>query len=162
MRGKHPTARLQERAISPPLDSNGPDRCRFEMVGDPKIIRFTNGRLAVDDELVWRDLWVSGTTGKILNHQSEFFDRQAIPAKTHDLGGKIIAPGFIDVQLNGAFGFDFSVPSKRYGQDLKTLNRKLVRTGVTSYLPTLTSQKNEVYSKVRPLGARKAGRWDKM
>jgi N-acetylglucosamine-6-phosphate deacetylase len=68
-----------------------------------------------------------------------------------DLGGRIISPGLIDIQLNGAYGFDFSVAPEQiseYGKELARLNKSLIRTGVTSYLPTLTSQKSEVYHKV--------------
>ena len=130
------------------------------MEESPSVIKFTNCRLAIDDELVWRDLCFSAATGTILNHQSQFFDQHTTPNKTFDLGGRIVSPGFIDVQLNGAFGVDFSVPSERYEQDLKALNRRLVQTGVTSYLPTLTSQRSEVYRKVRPSGPAKTGRYE--
>ena len=89
-----------------------------------------------------------------------------------DCGGKIISPGFIDMQLNGGFGVNFSdIPDiedmsseqqadewnqqnggkggKRFKESLQMVNRQLIPTGVTSYLPTLTSQKPEVYRKVR-------------
>ena len=112
------------------------------------IVKFTNCRLLIDDQFVWQDLYVSRASGCILHHQKEFFDHHAAPAETYDLGGRILSPGFIDVQINGGYGFDFSVPGERYGSDLKAVNRKLVDTGVTSYLPTLTSQKSEVYHKV--------------
>lgn len=115
------------------------------------IIRFTNCRLAVGNELVWKDLWVSSATGKIVNAQAAFYDAGAAPVRSLDLGGRILAPGFIECQLNGAYGFDFSVPSPKYAEDFSRVNRKLVATGVTSYLPTLTSQKPEVYKEVLPL-----------
>lgn len=94
-----------------------------------------------------------------------------------DCGGKIISPGFIDMQLNGAFGVNFSdVPAfededsnmkglplsgewaepsggkcgRKFKESLEMINRRLIPTGVTSYLPTLTSQKPEVYHKVAP------------
>lgn len=47
----------------------------------------------------------------------------------------IIAPGFVDLQLNGAFGHDFSDPSA----DLAAVARALPRTGVTAFLPTIIS-----------------------
>jgi N-acetylglucosamine-6-phosphate deacetylase len=70
-----------------------------------------------------------------------------------DLGGKIVCPGFIDVQFNGAFGFDFSNPPQNlpeYLKALQRLNRDLAKTGVTSYLPTITSQRPEVYQQSLP------------
>jgi N-acetylglucosamine-6-phosphate deacetylase len=86
-------------------------------------------------------------TGKILRSQELFYD----PDETIDLKGRILSPGFIDVQCNGAFGFDFSVVPENlvdFQKGLQRLNRHLVRTGVTSYLPTLPSQKLQVYRKV--------------
>jgi hypothetical protein len=119
-----------------------------------RITKFTNCRLVKGDNLVEQDLWVSSITGKILRSQEEFYTKHTVPDRVIDLGGRIISPGLIDVQLNGAFGFNFStVPGdlSSYGKTLRHVNKLLVRTGVTSYLPTLTSQKSEVYHKVREL-----------
>ncbi len=117
------------------------------------ITRFTGGRLVKGDQLVEEDLWVSSVTGKILHSQQVFYEHHVVPDEVIDLNGKILCPGFIYVQLNGAFGFDFSTVSydmTRYQEGLKRLNRHLVRTGVTSYLPTLPSQKPEVYHNALP------------
>ena len=113
-----------------------------------KVVKLRNCRLVLGDSLVWRDLWVSQTTGKILDPQTAFFEQHITPISSHDVGGRIVAPGFIDVQLNGCFGMDFSVPIAQYGERLRHVNRELVQTGVTSYLPTLTSQNSQVYHKV--------------
>lgn len=117
------------------------------------ITKFTNCRLVKGNDLVEQDLWVSSITGRILKSQQEFYSHHTIPDRVIDLGGRIISPGLIDVQLNGAFGFNFStVPDDlaSYGKTLRQVNRSLVTTGVTSYLPTVTSQKSEVYHKVLP------------
>lgn len=117
-----------------------------------RITKFTNCRLVKGDDLVYQDLWVSSLTGKIVKSQQAFYDQFATPNKVIDLGGRILAPGLIDVQLNGAFGFDFSVIPEggpnQYGKTLRQVNKKIIQTGVTSYLPTLTSQKKEVYHDV--------------
>jgi N-acetylglucosamine-6-phosphate deacetylase len=103
------------------------------------------------NELVEQDLWVSSATGKIVRSQEVFYGENVVPDITINLGGKIIAPGLIDVQLNGAFGFNFSQiredPSS-YGKILRQVNKSLIQTGVTSYLPTLTSERVEVYHQV--------------
>ena len=112
------------------------------------VTRLTGGRLVKGDRIVEEDLWISSVTGKILHSQEVFYEHHAIPDEIVDLKGKILSPGFIDVQFNGAFGFDFStIPDDMatYQKGLKRLNRHLVRTGVTSYLPTIPSQKPEVY-----------------
>ncbi|KAK6441735.1 N-acetyl-glucosamine-6-phosphate deacetylase [Oleoguttula sp. CCFEE 5521] len=114
------------------------------------VTKLTGGRLVRGNELVDEDLWISSITGKILNGQEAFYEHHTTPDEVIDLKGKILAPGFIDLQFNGGFGFDFStVPDDmaEYRKGLNELNRKLLSTGVTSYLPTLPSQKAEVYQK---------------
>jgi N-acetylglucosamine-6-phosphate deacetylase len=115
------------------------------------ITRFTNCRLLRHNSLVRADLWVSSLTGKILDGQDVFYTERRLPDVVVDLGNRILSPGMIDVQLNGAFGINFSdVPEEEgsFPKKLKEVNRQLISTGVTSYLPTMTSQKSEVYHKV--------------
>ncbi|KAM0721142.1 hypothetical protein Q7P37_003429 [Cladosporium fusiforme] len=117
------------------------------------ITRFTGGFLVKGDKLVEEDLWISSVTGKILHSQEVFYDYHVVPDEIVDLKGKILSPGWIDVQLNGAFGFDFStVPEDMqiYHKGLKQLNKELIQTGVTSYLPTLPSQKADIYHETLP------------
>jgi N-acetylglucosamine-6-phosphate deacetylase len=115
------------------------------------ITKFTNCRLVRGESLVWHDLWVSSATGKIIDSQVAFYDELVVPDTVVDLGGRIISPGLIECQLNGAFGFNFSeCPGsvEEYQKRLKALNRDLVRTGITSYVPTITSQLPHLYKKV--------------
>jgi N-acetylglucosamine-6-phosphate deacetylase len=118
------------------------------------VIKFTNCLLVKGDSLVHEDLWVSAVSGKILNGQEMLYEHQTAPEDIVDLGGRILSPGLIDTQLNGAYGFDFSVIPEEgtaaYGKGVLRVNRRLVATGVTSYLPTLTSQRPEVYQHALP------------
>lgn len=118
------------------------------------VIKFTNCLLVKGDSLVNEDLWVSSVSGKILNGQEIIYGDQTAPEDIVDLGGRILSPGLIDTQLNGAYGFDFSVIPEEgttaYGKGVLRVNRSLVATGVTSYLPTLTSQRPEVYQNALP------------
>lgn len=126
-------------AVSPTLPKNG-------------LTKFTNCRLLKGNDLVWEDLWVSSITGKIIDSQASFYGGRNMPDNTLDLGGRIIAPGLIECQLNGAFGFSFSTllgDMSEYGKNIQKINRLLVKTGVTSYIPTITSQRPELYQKVR-------------
>ena len=126
-------------AVSPTLPKNG-------------LTKFTNCRLLKSNDLVWEDLWVSSANGKIVDSQASFYGGRNMPEDTIDLGGRIIAPGLIECQLNGAFGFNFSTlldDMTEYGKSIQKVNRLLVRTGVTSYIPTITSQRPELYQKVR-------------
>ncbi|KAK2590576.1 N-acetyl-glucosamine-6-phosphate deacetylase [Conoideocrella luteorostrata] len=117
------------------------------------LTKFTNCRLVKGDALVTEDLWVSSISGKIINSQATFFDELNLPDETIDLGGRIISPGMIECQLNGAFGFNFSTlldDMSQYGKRVNEVNKLLVQTGVTSYLPTITSQRPELYQKALP------------
>ncbi|CAK7219883.1 N-acetyl-glucosamine-6-phosphate deacetylase [Sporothrix eucalyptigena] len=117
------------------------------------ITKFTNCRVVLGDALVNADLWVSSVTGKVVNSQAAFFDDRLVPDVTLDLGGRIVAPGLIDCQLNGAFGFNFSSKvdnGESYADQVAFVNKKLIQTGVTSYLPTVTSQKPELYQQNLP------------
>lgn len=63
-----------------------------------------------------------------------------LPAECREFSG-LLCPGFIDLQINGAFGVDIG-PDPRA---VSTLAAKLPSTGVTSFLPTLISSPPELY-----------------
>ncbi len=54
---------------------------------------------------------------------------------TIDAEGLYLVPGFIDLQLNGGFGFDFTYEP----QSIWSVAQKLPRFGVTSFLPTIVT-----------------------
>ncbi|MCI0399481.1 MAG: N-acetylglucosamine-6-phosphate deacetylase [Chloroflexi bacterium] len=56
--------------------------------------------------------------------------------------GGVAAPGFIDLQLNGAFGHDFTGQPRQ----IASVARALPRFGITAFLPTLVSTPLEQYS----------------
>ncbi len=57
------------------------------------------------------------------------------PARSIDATGLLVAPGFVDIQINGGHGFDLvSDPGAMW-----PLARLLPRYGVTSFLPTIVS-----------------------
>lgn len=119
----------------------------------PRITKFTNCRIIKGNSLIEQDVWIDSLSGKILRAQEAFYGLHLSPDEVIDLGGRILAPGLIDVQLNGAQGFDFSVPCasrEEYDEGLRMVNKGLARTGVTSYLPTVVSSTPEVYWKVLP------------
>jgi N-acetylglucosamine-6-phosphate deacetylase len=53
-----------------------------------------------------------------------------------------IVPGLVDIQLNGAFGVDFSDPAA----DLGPVATALPATGVTAFLPTIVSLAPDRYA----------------
>ena len=56
---------------------------------------------------------------------------------------KIIAPGFIDLQVNGAFGHDFTANP----ESIHAVAAALPSTGVTAFLPTIITSPLETYGK---------------
>jgi len=63
-----------------------------------------------------------------------------LPSKHRETAG-LLCPGFIDLQINGAFGVDIGPDPDA----IRTLVDKLPVTGVTSFLPTLISSPPERY-----------------
>jgi N-acetylglucosamine-6-phosphate deacetylase len=53
-----------------------------------------------------------------------------------DAEGQTLAPGFVDLQINGAAGCDFLAPTEA---GLEAAHAHLLRTGTVAYLPTLIS-----------------------
>lgn len=56
-------------------------------------------------------------------------------AQSIDVGGLNLVPGFIDLQINGAFGMDFT----SHPETIWQVGESLTRFGVTSFLPTIVS-----------------------
>lgn len=121
------------------------------------------------------DLWVRG--GRILDPEKLFFEERRVADEQRDCGGCIVAPGFIDVQINGApgaagwgagqvagrpvtepfssrgaggFGVDFSQATEDVGSGVDLVARRILAHGVTSFCPTLVTSPPEVYHKVMP------------
>jgi N-acetylglucosamine-6-phosphate deacetylase len=64
-----------------------------------------------------------------------------LPAERREVRG-FVCPGFIDLQINGAFGIDVEPDARA----LEGLGRELPKTGVTSFLPTAISWPAERYA----------------
>jgi N-acetylglucosamine-6-phosphate deacetylase len=64
-----------------------------------------------------------------------------LPAERRDITG-LLAPGSVDLQVNGAFGSDVGVDAAA----LEAISRALPSTGVTAWLPTAISWPLERYA----------------
>ncbi len=74
--------------------------------------------------------------------------------EVHDYDESLILPGFVDLQVNGAFGVDVASESQR----LPELSEALLSTGTTSYLPTVISSPEGIYEEALPeIGAVSCG-----
>lgn len=112
------------------------------------IIQIINARLVDGSNLTTKPLWFNSEKGVFISPPNP------TPPSTSiiDLQNRIVSPGFIDLQINGAYGFDFSEDIagdvNGYLERYKDARRKLVATGTTSFLPTMTSQFPERYHQV--------------
>ncbi|KAM8779232.1 N-acetylglucosamine-6-phosphate deacetylase isoform 3-T3 [Rhynchonycteris naso] len=72
---------------------NGKDAARCP------VLQFTNCRILRGRRLLREDLWVR--EGRILDPEKLFFEERLVADQRRDCGGCILAPGFIDLQING-------------------------------------------------------------
>ncbi|KAF9212953.1 hypothetical protein BGZ59_006097, partial [Podila verticillata] len=117
---------------------------------EPKVTKIINCKILRDRKIVEHDsIWIQG--GKIIDPHKFFWYQKRLPDLVLDAGGLLVAPGFIEAQINGAFGVDFSVPSDHdtYEKDLLKVNRGLLKYGTTSYCPTIVSSSASVYHQAR-------------
>lgn len=98
------------------------------------------GRLVIDGRLVPGAVVVEN--GVIKEIQRGEPAAGSLP--TEVLSASVIAPGFIDLQVNGGFGFEVGDDAAA----LRGLSAALPRTGVTAYLPTVVSSEPDVYPRV--------------
>lgn len=128
------------------------------------ITCLTNAYLVLPDGTLTSSpssIWIDPSTGKITRLQIDEWDSEspvygATPTQRGrtffaggeaegdvnfvDCGGRIVAPGLIDIQINGAFGVDFSDwqgDEERYRDGVERVARGLLQTGVTSFVPTI-------------------------
>ncbi|KAJ7990055.1 hypothetical protein DPEC_G00310880 [Dallia pectoralis] len=117
-------------------------------VSDSTIIQFVNCKILREHKLQRDDLWVR--EGKILDPEKLFFDEKRSADQRVDCKGLIIAPGFIDVQINGGYGIDFSQATNDVRGGVALVAKKILEHGVTSFLPTLVTSPPNIYHKVLP------------
>jgi N-acetylglucosamine-6-phosphate deacetylase len=95
-----------------------------------------------------------GTTPSCTLQAALFWDRQARDVHWRhlvvDCQGLLVAPGLVDLQLNGAFGVDFSSPSLT-ADEVQFVRRQMLQFGVTAFCPTMVSCARERYVRNLPL-----------
>ena len=118
------------------------------------VIRFRNfRRLDVRRKIIeLDDVWVRN--GKVIDPERRFWEaskgNEFYADKTIDGKGLILSPGFIDIQLNGAFGIDFTSPTLT-ADEVSTVSRGILSQGCTSYLPTIITSNAALYTRNLPL-----------
>ena len=86
-----------------------------------------NGKIILHDEIVNKNVFIEDD--KI----TEISDRQPEDEDIIDAKGAYVSPGFIDVHSHGRGGSDTMYPTF---DDLNTISKATLKTGVTSFLPT--------------------------
>jgi N-acetylglucosamine-6-phosphate deacetylase len=66
--------------------------------------------------------------------------------EVREYANSLLLPGFVDLQVNGAFGVDVATEPSRLGE----LSEALLSTGTTAYLPTVISSPESHYGEVLP------------
>ena len=114
------------------------------------IYKIINARLLKNHEIVEGSyLWFQN--GKIIDPQSLFFDHLRDADKIIDAKGQLVVPGFIDTQINGAYGIDFADyegSDEKIQADINKVAKGLLQYGCTSFCPTVVSSEPAVYQKV--------------
>ena len=64
-----------------------------------RITQFRNCLILWDHQLIREDFWIRG--GKIIDPEKLFYEEQKAADVVVECHGATIAPGFIDVQING-------------------------------------------------------------
>ncbi|KAG0005553.1 putative N-acetylglucosamine-6-phosphate deacetylase [Entomortierella chlamydospora] len=114
-----------------------------------KVTKIVNCKILRDHKIIEKDaIWIQD--GKIIDPHKFFWYQKRLPDEVLDAEGLLVAPGFIEAQINGAFGVDFSLPldHDKYEKGLLKVSRGLLKYGTTSYCPTIVSSSSSVYHKV--------------
>lgn len=108
------------------------------------MIRLTHARIFTPEETI-TDGWIDLDDGIILGVGA--FAAAPLPEDTPvvDLNGLCVSPGWIDIQINGAFGLDFT----ENPDTIWPVAARLPELGVTAFLPTIVTAPFETYDYAR-------------
>ena len=97
-----------------------------------------NGKVILHDEIVEKNVFIQDD--KII----EISNRQPENEEIIDAKGLYVSPGFVDVHTHGRGGSDTMYPTF---EDLNTISKATLKTGVTSFLPTTMTMPVEEIAK---------------
>lgn len=97
-----------------------------------------NGKVILHDEIVNKNVFIEND--KIV----EISERQPTDEDIVDAKGQYVAPGFVDVHTHGRGGSDTMYPTF---EDLNTISKTALKTGVTTLLPTTMTMPAEDIAK---------------
>jgi N-acetylglucosamine-6-phosphate deacetylase len=112
--------------------------------GDRARVVAIRGQVVTDYEV-----WTAGSVlfeGGTIQEVSPDSSLLGYADEVHEHDDSLLLPGFVDLQVNGAFGVDVATEPSR----LPELSEKLLSTGTTAYLPTVISSPESLYEEVLP------------
>ncbi|XP_012280038.1 N-acetylglucosamine-6-phosphate deacetylase [Orussus abietinus] len=110
--------------------------------------QFHNCQILRHGKIVLEDLWVRN--GRVVNPEKLFYDEKVMSNVEVDCKGALISPGYIDLQINGGFGIDFSNNVDDVEGGINKVAKGLLEYGVTAFCPTLVTSPTETYRQVIP------------
>ncbi|KAI0980812.1 hypothetical protein GJ496_011480 [Pomphorhynchus laevis] len=113
---------------------------------DNKLVQFTNCYLIDNGQEIKDNLMVLNQ--RVVDGQNIFYKEKRTADITIDCKGCMLCPGFIDLQINGGYGVDFSDVSVDITAAVQLVAKNLVKTGVTAFCPTIISSSRDTYRKV--------------
>jgi N-acetylglucosamine-6-phosphate deacetylase len=81
--------------------------CKIAEKSGKKLLQFRNCKILRDHAIITEDFWVRD--GKIVDPEKVFFDEKISANVQIDCKGALIAPGFLDLQINGKESISDSV-----------------------------------------------------
>uniref|UniRef100_A0A0A9YEJ9 N-acetylglucosamine-6-phosphate deacetylase n=1 Tax=Lygus hesperus TaxID=30085 RepID=A0A0A9YEJ9_LYGHE len=118
------------------------DQFSWDLVRPDVVYAFVSDKVLRQDRLTEGRVYVQN--GVIIPTPDE-----NVQVVTIDLGkDTILAPGFIDLQINGGFGIDFTSSLGEDSSGLQEIASKLLQYGVTSFCPTIVSSTPDNYEKI--------------
>lgn len=109
------------------------------------LVQLKNCYILRNHEIIKEDLWIRNRV--IVNPEPVFFDEKVTAGIQVDCRGATIAPGYIDLQINGGMGIDFSHSVDTIEEAVKKVAKGVLPFGVTSFCPTVVTSPPEVYHK---------------
>ncbi|KRX18439.1 putative N-acetylglucosamine-6-phosphate deacetylase [Trichinella nelsoni] len=99
------------------------------------LVCYKNCRLLRNGNLLNDDLWIQN--GLVVDPQKHFYNDKTEAKYVFDCENLILAPGFIDIQINGGYGINLSGNCEDMALQLNRLAKALLANGVTAFCPTL-------------------------
>jgi N-acetylglucosamine-6-phosphate deacetylase len=93
---------------------------------------------------------VDNSTGKIIQLHADGTPRRTHSRLLVDLEGRMVAPGFLELQTNGLLGFHFTHFEERekYQRELERVAKYFLSKGVTGFWATVPTVSKDDFQKV--------------